>query len=341
MSKQRKHFLYLLVALAIVQGIILVLVWRALGDSPDSAEEGPAATTKAELPEKPPEPPAAKPEPTAPKPSAEAPAAIPSAEEKEKELPRVDGSGANAPTCPDVWAQNPPREGSYPGAAYAQARQANKWITRGDVDRAQHAYCLAVRWDKDNVGFLVGLAHLYLLRRDGEQAIPLLKRALELKPDGTRARALLGDAHARTGDYKEAREEWLRASAHEAGDAEALKTLAARDLRRGHRHFERRELVHAESMYRRAAVMDPKNVKAVTGLSRTLTLLDDAKPARLWAQYAVSLDPRDPDARIALGDALQKLGDSEGARVEFKEAQLLDPSHSEANQRMRSLLNAQ
>jgi tetratricopeptide (TPR) repeat protein len=322
-----------------VQGIILVLVWRAFQVREAPAEPAPKGAAQAKVENARPNPnpkPEAKPAASPAEPAATSDEA-PKSEDEAPDLPRVDGSGANAPTCADVWAQNPPREGSYPGAAYAQARQANKWITRGDVDRAQHAYCLAVHWDKDNVGFMVGLGHLYLLRRDGEQAIPLLKRALDSKPDAGRSMALLGDAHARTGDYEKAREYWLRSAAHEPGDREALRSLAQRDLRRARRHFERRELVHAEGMFRRAAVMDAKNIKAAVGLSRSLTLLNDAKAARAWAEYAVKLDARDPEARIALGDALHKLGDVEAARVEYKEAQLLDPANREANQRMRRL----
>jgi tetratricopeptide (TPR) repeat protein len=328
----------MLIVMAVVQGLIFVFVWRMVEHEPAPAAAA-KVTQAAEAAEAPPLP-AVKPKKAAakkkqpkPKPAAKPAAVV--AEVTTSDVPRIDGSGANAPTCSDLWAQNPPRAGSYPGAAYAQARQANKWITRGDLDKAQHSFCLAVHWDHENVGFLVGLSQVYLLRRDGEQAATLLNKALELNPQSTRAMGLLGDALARNGDYVEARHQWLAASGHEPNDEEGLRNLGARDLRRASRHLDRRELVLAERMFRRVVVMNPESFRAATGLSRVLTQLDDGKAARVWAKYAVSLDARSPAARIALGDAARLLGDTEAARVEYREAQLLDPSHPEANQRMR------
>ena len=192
-----------------------------------------------------------------------------------------------------------------------------------------------MRWDDQNVGFLVGLGHLLLLRRDGQQAVPFLKRALELNPESARAHGLLGDALARTGDYDGARAHWLRSSGYEPGDDKALKALGKGDLQRGEEHLRRREWVHAERMFRRAALSDPKSLGAVLGLSRSLTELGDAKAAVLWAKYAVSLDPRSVPARIGLGDALAKQGDAGAAKIEYQEAQLLDPTNENARKRIR------
>src|SRR5690606_31818618 len=81
--------------------------------------------------------------PTAPAPKARAAASptppAPPATQAAVALPVADGSGAKAPTCEELWAGEPPRGGKYPGAAFQQSRAANKWITRGDLDQAQHA----------------------------------------------------------------------------------------------------------------------------------------------------------------------------------------------------------
>jgi len=323
----------ILVALAALQGLLLVVVWRTLTREPrDSAPTrtatAPALTTPAR---------ATSPGPAerrgvpgaAPRRAAPPPFAGPSA------FPAADGSDADAPTCEELWASEPPRAGNYPGAAFQQSRAANKWITRGDLDQAQHAYCLAVRWDEQNVGFLVGLGHLLLLRRDGDQAVPILRRALELNPESTRAHGLLGDALARTGDYEGARAHWLQASGYQPGDEKALRALGKGELNRAEEHLKRRELVHAERLFRRAALSDSKSLPAVLGLSRSLTELGDPKAATVWAKYAVSLDPRSAPARIELGDALAKQGDAAAAKIEFQEAQLLDPTSESARKRIR------
>ncbi len=335
----------LLVGLAIMQGLLVVVLWRVFtNDEGSAAAKPPEAAKGAQAaqarPENAAQPEAAKARAAA---TATASARSPAPERSPVaaasastavDLPTLDGSGNAAPTCDELWADKPPRQGQYPGAAYAQARDANKWITRGDVDRAQHAYCLAVRWDRDNVGYLVSMAHLLLLRRDGKQAVPLLERALELDAGNTRAKGLLGDALARIGEYERAKEQWLVAAGHAAGQTDALASLAKRDLRRGQQHLKRHEWVHAERMLRRAIVMSPKSIEAAVGLSRSLTAQQDPKPAMIWAKYAVALDPRNAQARIELGDALAKMGDREGAKIEWQEAQLLDPSEQAARQRL-------
>jgi len=331
----------LLVGLAVLQGLLVVVLLRVFGQSaaePAASSEVGAVARPTAASAAPAEASAApKPEAAAAATTREPAAAVPAAsgEPTESGLPGSDGSGNNAPTCEELWAKNPPRAGKYPGAAYAQSREANRWITRGDLDKAQVAFCLAVRWDGDNVSFLVGKGHLLLLRRDGDQAEPVLRRALELEPGNARARELLGDALARTGDYAEAQQSWLIASGYKPTQSEGLKALARRDLRRGEQHLKRREWVHAERMLRRVVVMDPTRIEALIGLSRALTSQDDAKAAAVWARQAVVLDARNAAARIELGDALAKTGDEKGAAVEWHEAQLLDPTDAVARQRLR------
>ena len=323
----------ILVALAALQGLLLVVVWRTLTrDTRDpapavAATTAPALATPARAPRAGPAVPGA--------PGAAAERALPPPFSGTSVFPAADGSDADAPTCEELWANEPPRAGKYPGAAFQQSRAANKWITRGDLDQAQHAYCLAVRWDDQNVGFLVGLGHLLLLRRDGDQAVPILRQALELNPESTRAHGLLGDALARTGDYDGARAHWLQASGYQPGDEKALRALGKGEFSRAEEHLKRRELVHAERLFRRASLSDSKSLPAVLGLSRSLTELGDPKAAAVWAKYAVALDPRSAPARIELGDALAKQGDAAAAKIEFQEAQLLDPTSEIARKRIR------
>lgn len=322
----------ILVALAAVQGLLFVVIWRAL--TREAHDTAPAAKAAAPALAPPARAMGAGPSERGATPRA-ALRAAPPAFSGTSPFPVADGSDADAPTCEELWASEPPRAGNYPGAAFQQSRAANKWITRGDLDQAQHAYCLAVRWDDQNVGFLVGLGHLLLLRRDGDQAVPILRRALELNPESTRAHGLLGDALARTGDYDAARAHWLQASGYQPGDEKALRALGKGELNRADEHLKRRELVHAERLFRRAALSDSKSLPAVLGLSRSLTELGDPKAAAVWAKYAVSLDPRSAPARIELGDALAKQGETAAAKIEYQEAQLLDPTSENARKRIR------
>ncbi len=325
----------LLVGLAVMQGLLVVVLLRAFTQResaarPTAAASAGASTSKSARasPRSAPRPKSSAAEvPKPPRALVAAPDSVP--------FPVNDMSGSNAPTCEDQWGEEVPRSGEYPGAAYAQSRIANKWITRGDVDRAQHAYCLAVRWDSQNPGYLLGLGNLFLLRRDGDAALPYLKRALELKPESDRAQGLVGDALARTGKLVEAKAHWLSSAGYRPDETVKLLDLSQRELRRGEHHQKRHEWLHAERMFRRAAVMNPRSLEAVVGLSHSLNAQQDAQAALLWAKYAVSLDPRSAPARVELGDALVALGETEAAKVEWQEAQLLDPTDENARHRLR------
>jgi tetratricopeptide (TPR) repeat protein len=246
-----------------------------------------------------------------------------------------DGSEKSAPACETLWTDNPPNVGEYPGASAEQSRAGRTAIVRGDLNAAHAAFCRAAHWDPKNPDTALQLAQVLLLRRDGKQALPWAERAVELDPDGAKAKDALGDALARLGAHERARDAWFDAAGLAATDADAARGILNRELKEADRAFRKRDLVASERYFRRAAIVDPTSVAALTGLSSVLVLLEDMAPAVVWGRRAVAVAPRNAYARLILGDALAAANNQASAIAEWREASLLDPSLHEARARLR------
>jgi tetratricopeptide (TPR) repeat protein/DNA-binding response OmpR family regulator len=313
-----------LVALACVNGLIVVGLIALLRDKPDVRVTAPSATAAA--------PRAAAAVPATPPPSA-APAAATAPAPEATVAP--DGSEKTAPTCEQLWADSPPNDGDYPGASAEQSRNGRAAIVKGDLALAHASFCRAAHWDAKNPDTALQLAQVLLLRRDGKQALPWAERAVALDPQAATAKDALGDALARLGAHDRARRTWFEAAGLDPNDAEAARGILNRELKQADRAFRKRDLVASERYFRRAAVVDPTSVAALTGLSSVLVLLEDAAPAVVWGKRAVAAAPRNAYARLILGDALAAASNQPAAIAEWREASLLDPSLNEARARLR------
>lgn len=269
---------------------------------------------------------------------APAPAAIAAAAATGPALARpTDGSNHAAPSCRELVAANPPKSGVDPVAALAEMRAARTAIVRGDLRAAQTAFCRGAELDPQKGEIALQLTHVLLLLRDGQQAFEWAERAVQQLPRERKAKESLGDALARIGAHAEARDAWFEGAGIASANAAGHRALVMRGLKDADRAVRARDYVAAERHFRRAAVLDPKNVPAAVGLAYALALLGDAEAAAVWARRAIEASPRSAAAHFALGDALQKAGDAAGAMAAFREATSIDPAHREAARRLRGL----
>ncbi len=250
----------------------------------------------------------------------------------------VGETSVAAPTCDQLLRDQPSRSGgAQPAAARAEVRAARRALVRGDVDDAQMSYCRAIRWDERCTAALAGLIQLLLLRRDTAAAVQWAQRAVDVDPNDSDLRALLGDAYARSERQSEARAAWLAAAGEQEDDADAPHRLARRYTRVARQSQQRRDFPRAERYYRRAAVLQPNSVEPAMGLARVLLDRQDTGNAVLWARRALSLSPANVGARVLLGDTLAKSGDAKSAEMEWLEAQRLDPANPEVSHRIANL----
>jgi len=338
----------LLVGLAALQGLIIVAALSALARShrarlaaaasntaPSSAAPAPVKTSGAPI-EITKSPAAAIPPPPA---STTLASAAPAAAHSQ-DVP-VDETGARAPTCDELFGAARVGAGEYPGSAYAELKEANQALVRGDVDAAERSLCKAVLWDQKNAALPLELAQLLLLRRDGAASVEWAKKGLAMDPASARAQGILGDGLARIGDYEGAKKAWL-ISLHinDTSDAK-YRDLSFSSAREARASMARRDYARAERFFRRAVVFDPENGPASNGLAEALLRLGDTASALRWANRAISVSPRDPAARVILGDVLHQKGDERAAEVEWREALQLDPSNFLARRRVNKLTSGQ
>ena len=339
-----------LVALAALQGLLVVAALSLLMKPHDATKASAAALTAPSAAE----PPTTAVEPSAPAVAADpaSPSSLPAANGTAAAEPAAqpatasehlapDESGTKAPTCDEAFGVSKVKPGEYPGAAYAQVRVANRALIQGDVEAAQIALCKAVVWNQSNPALPLELAQLLLFRRDGAQAVIWAKKGLELEPGSARGQGILGDGLARVGDYEGAKRAWLASLRLEPSrDPQQFKALSSSSVREAQASMKRRDFARAERFFRRGVVLDAENVTASNGLAETLLKLGDVTSALRWANRSVSVAPRDPAARVILGDVLLEKGDRNAAEVEWREALQLDPSHYLAKLRINRLNSA-
>ena len=319
-----------LVGLGALQGLLIVLLYagaRWLVSPHRSPEPVVAARELArEEPSKPAPPPPAASELPAAQPVV-APRVVP---------PGSDGSGRDVPDCKTLLAADPPHSGYYPGAALQAMRAGRTAIVRGDLNLAQMSLCRAANYNPKNAEIALELSLVLLLRRDGPEAETWARRAVELDPDNLGAQDALGDALARTGNEREAKQAWITAARIDGTNDAAVRALVTRAAKQADKSLRHRDLVTAERSFRRAAVLEPRSQASRSGLAYVLLELGDLDAAVTWARRAVDVSPRNSGARLVLGDALAKSGDKPGAAREWREAALLDPGNREALKRLRA-----
>jgi Flp pilus assembly protein TadD len=261
--------------------------------------------------------------------------ALPSADVPD--LPLLDGSGSKAPTCDELLAGTLPPAKPDINAAYQQKLSASRELVRGDVDATQTALCRASRLAPNNPEILHDMAQLLLIRRDGAAAAEWAQRSVDLDPNNSRARALLGDALARTGRPAQAQEAWLAASHVAASDAAAVDLLIQMDFLEAERTLKRRDYRRAERFFRRVVSLKPTHATANAGLAAALLKLGDSRAADTWARRAVTLREDDPRIQTTAGNACLALGSREEAEAHWRRALEIDPRHAEAKLRITQL----
>ena len=176
-----------------------------------------------------------------------------------------------------------------PVGAATENQVGHRALVRGDMDAAHAAFCKAALWDGGTIERRLNLANLYLLRRDGKQAVDAAARALELDPKNGRALEIQADAWARLGKPAEARRAYLAAEQRSESDEDAAMWLVRRDLDAAQRSLKARDYVRAEKLFLRVVVFEPEHEVATFGIATCLQKLNDHAGAEAWTRRAEAL----------------------------------------------------
>lgn len=159
-----------------------------------------------------------------------------------------------------------------------------------------------------------------LLVRQGNDtgAIIAYRKALDHRPDFTRALAGLGDAQLRAGQYEQARGAFTEAIRIRPDHVNALIGL-------GDTHFRLREYDQAQEAYRSAADYKPDAYRAHEGIGNVATRLRDFDGAIEAYGRAIAVRPDHLNTLIGLGNAHLRLKQPELAAETFEQAAAVSP----------------
>lgn len=219
-------------------------------------------------------------------PRKEAPAGIAAVlSRKSTEIP---ASSVTVPSCQQMLGTTF-GEKRDPAAAATETQVGHRALVRGDMDAAQAAFCKAALWDGGTLERRLNLANVFLMRRDGKQAVDAAARALELDPKNRRALEIQADAWARLGNLTDARRSYLAVEQRPGSDADAAQWLVRRELDAAQRSLKAHDYARAEKLFLRVVVFEPEHGVATNGIATCLTKLADSAGAEAWTRRAQEL----------------------------------------------------
>jgi tetratricopeptide (TPR) repeat protein len=208
---------------------------------------------------------------------------------------------------------------------------AAQWNT-GDHIAAEKQWREALRLSPDNVVAMGDLALAMDQQQRYDEAIQLLKRAIELKPRYAAVRMSLGDVYAEIGEDELAEQELRNAVELYPLNPESRNHLAALLVKQG-------RIAEAEEQYK-ASVDSMPSMDAYDGLADIYFDQGRRDLAELNYKGALGDYPFDHHAHFRLGKIYAESGRTADAIREYKAGLETDPNNVEAQAALKTLLPA-
>jgi len=198
-----------------------------------------------------------------------------------------------------------------PDVAFAHFQLAYAYTALKRHGEAQAEYEKCISLDPKMAEAYLNLGIL-LLEKDPAQAVPPLRKAVELLPSQSRPRTLLGTAQERSGDLKGAAESFEGAANLDPKDADSLTHLGDVCLRLN-------RPADAEKRFRAALSLEPQSAEALQGLA--LSLDAQKKPEAVDAYRAyLAVAPQDQKTRTRMLHLLVEQGQYDAAVAELEKS---------------------
>ena len=198
-----------------------------------------------------------------------------------------------------------------PDVAFAHFQLAYAYTALERSDNAQTEYEKCISLDPQMAEAYLNLGIL-LLEKNPPQAVPILRKAVDLLPSQSRPRYLLGVAQQRSGDWRAAAESFEGASRLDPQDLDSLLHL-------GEAYLKSNRPADAENRFRAALGVDAQSLPALQGLA--LSLDAQKKPQALQAYRAyLAAQPQDQAARTRLLHVLVEQGQYDAALAEMQKS---------------------
>lgn len=249
------------------------------------------------------------------------------------DLSKVQGMGAHMEAL---------KEQKENQALMQQYNKANALYQQKNYDAAAAEFAKAAPMAKGkNVGIIqTHEALAYYEAGQYDKAIPLFQQAIASDPKNQALHGALAQAYVKTGDIKDAEQEYKAAgesvSAKQLGQAQkaAKSNQEFKNLKGA---FDSATQLYNQGQYAQAAALYEKAEPFAKGknmnivLQRAADSYDKAKqyPQAVAAyQKAIQADPTDANLENSLGSVYAHMGNTQQAMQEFQKAAQMDPTHA-------------
>ena len=162
------------------------------------------------------------------------------------------------------------------------------------------------------------------LQVQGKDALPALRKTVELTPDDPEAHGSLGNALQSAGQFDAALASYERALELNPAFVEALGNMGGALQAKG-------QLDDAAACYRRALALRPDYAMAHFNLGNTLKAQQQFAPAADSYRAALALMPEDAEVHCNLGNALHGMQDYAQAIISYQDALQRNPGYAMAH----------
>lgn len=200
--------------------------------------------------------------------------------------------------------------------------EANRYFAAEDYDKAEVEYKNAFQADPNNADAIGRLGVIYLEQGRMAQALPYLRRAVELKPEQLEARLKLGMLQLGMARPQEAREAAEYVLTRKPTDPEAPLLLAESS--------KPEEAAAARDFLRALAAPAPTSAPVLVGLGMLDLRGGNATGAKVLFDQAQTLDPKYGPASAALGRFHLTQRNTADAEKSLQQAAEISPQRSSA-----------
>ncbi len=198
------------------------------------------------------------------------------------------------------------------------------YLRKGNSDKAEENYLLAIAAQKDNPDALLGLAKVANSRGDTGVVLKYLAQARELAGNSPELRYKVGVTALGLGVFDDAQSDLEQAVKLKPNDPSYLIALGAALLKKA-------DLILAEPLFRRALELQPDNSQAEMYLGYVLYKQKKFGEARVYLEKAIKADASVPEPFYYLGLIVQEENEDERAVALLEKAIQVSPSFAHAH----------
>lgn len=198
------------------------------------------------------------------------------------------------------------------------------YLKKGNTEKAEENYLLALEAQKDNADAVLGLARVSRNRGDSRAALGYLVKARELAGNSPELHYKVGVAAFDLGTFDDAQNDLEQAVKLKPNEPAYLIALGAVWLKKS-------DLFAAEKIFRRALELQPRNSQAEMYLGYVLYKQKKFSEARDYLEKTIKADSKVPESFYYLGLILQEENDDERAIALLEKAVQVSPTFANAH----------